>query len=104
MFNQNRTTVWEQPEAALAQSKLFSEVSAQNINAMAESKLAFHAHNWAITKQTFQNEPTLTQFFNMLSSDDGAPHDHQAKQESTFVTAVEAKNYPIFGCLYHPEY
>lgn len=70
---------------------------------MTTDDLVFHCHNWAITKETFVNSKLLSDFFHLLSTDNGLPQSLEPSLPE-FVTAVEAKEYPIFGCLYHPEY
>jgi len=38
---------------------------------MSTQQLVFHAHNWAITKETFNSSKSLTSFYNILATDDG---------------------------------
>ena len=64
---------------------------------MSNEDLAFHAHNWAITKASFEDAGALSTFYNLVATD-------KSEEFAEFVTAIEAKNYPIFGTLFHPEY
>ena len=103
-FNENRKTVFEVPNPN-EQSKLFSKIDPDVIKAMEEETLTFHAHNWSVTKKDFLSKPYLNEFYTLVSTDDGKVHDNEdAAEWPEFVTAIEAKNHPILGVQYHPEY
>ena len=72
IFNENRTTIWEvdQPQQ---QTRLFKHVSPLVLESMRSEKLVFHCHNWAITKNDFNESLSLNTFFNLVSTDDGLP-------------------------------
>lgn len=62
---------------------------------MGREKLQLHAHDWTVATQTYIDRPQLAEFFDILAVDS-----HNGVE---FVIAVEAKNYPIYGMMSHPE-
>lgn len=62
---------------------------------MSKKKLAFHAHDYVVTTDSYENSDTLKSFFNVLATDN--------LNGTEFVVAVEAKHYPIMGTMFHPE-
>jgi len=58
--------------------------------------MALHAHDWAITTKMFNHYPKLKEFMKVTQTD--------TFKGKEFVDAFEAKNYPIYGTMYHPEY
>lgn len=86
---------------------MFAKVTESTLEKMSNDQLVFHYHNWAITKETFYSSKSLTSFFNVIATDDGHHQDipnNEGKIFDKFITIIEAKNYPIFGALFHPEY
>ena len=105
MFMQSRTTVWEIDNPQ--DSKMFSEVSKSTLEQMRTENLVYHAHNWAVTNDTFYASKSLTSFFKVIATDDGNHQGHsvnEGKKFCEFITVIEAKDYPIYGALFHPEY
>ena len=62
---------------------------------MGEKDLNLHAHTFVVTTDTYASRPELEDFYNVLGTDT-----HEGQE---FVVAVEAKNYPINGVMFHPE-
>ena len=62
---------------------------------MTREPLLYHAHDWVISTETYAQRPNLASFYDILATDtyDGLE----------FVVAVESKDYPISGVMYHPE-
>jgi anthranilate/para-aminobenzoate synthase component II len=86
---------------------MFSEVSKSTLEQMRTENLVYHAHNWAVTNDTFYASKSLTSFFKVIATDDGNHQGHsvnEGKKFCEFITVIEAKDYPISGALFHPEY
>ena len=62
---------------------------------MGRDNVQLHAHDWTIATKTYAERPQLAEFFNILAVD--------THNDVEFVIAVEAKNYPIYGMMSHPE-
>ena len=62
---------------------------------MAEEPLAYHAHNYVVATETYRQSEALSTFFDFLAVD--------SHEGTEFIIAIEAKNYPIFGLMNHPE-
>ena len=67
---------------------------------MGEKNLSLHAHSFSITTDTFYKTRGLHEFAKVLNTD--FVEKNGTKVE--FVNAMEAKNYPIWATMYHPEY
>jgi len=78
------------------ESSFWSIFTEEEQNRMAKENIAMHAHDYAISLKTFNKYPKLVDFMKITQTDtaNGKP----------FVNALEAKNYPIYGTMYHPEY
>ena len=63
---------------------------------MTKERMALHAHDWSITMKMFNHYPKLKEFMRVTQTD--------TFKGTEFVNAFEAKNYPIYGMMYHPEY
>ena len=64
---------------------------------MAENKTALHAHQYAISLETFNKTPGLRDEFIITQKDN-------TSAGVEFVDYMEHKKYPIFALMYHPEY
>lgn len=62
---------------------------------MQNEKIALHAHDFVITKKTYQTTKTLQSFYKVLATD--------TYEGTEFVVAVEARDYPFAGVMFHPE-
>jgi anthranilate/para-aminobenzoate synthase component II len=74
---------------------MFSNFPRSILSAMGKEDLSFHAHHWVVDIGTYEKSKSLSEFFNILATD--------SFNETTFVVAVEAKNYAISGVMFHPE-
>eukprot|EP00347_Sterkiella_histriomuscorum_P007669 403348028 len=93
-LNVNRKTNWTVHPTN--QSRMFKTLTEEIIKGYEQQELAFHFHNFGISTSRFQSLPNLSNFFNVLQTDNLNGLD--------YVVAIEAKEYPIYGVLYHPEY
>jgi len=64
-----------------------------------------HAHNWAITTESFNSYRSLLDFWHVLAVDDGLPQGYPEnhKNEKEFPIILQSKTYPISAWLTHPE-
>jgi len=61
-----------------------------------KEKVTFNNHGSGLTTKHFNNNPALTNFYHLLSTNkDG--------RDVEFVSTIEAKKYPFFGTQWHPE-
>lgn len=65
---------------------------------MASQDYVKHAHSYSISMDTYEKTPGLKSFMTVTSVDTLQP------QNVTFIDSMEAKNYPIYTSMYHPEY
>ena len=75
--------------------KLFEPFPDEIINKMGNEKLLYHAHDWVIKTDTYEESEPLQGFFDIIATD--------SKEGEEFVVAVEGKRYPVTGVMYHPE-
>ena len=76
-------------------SKLFSGFPEDLLKKMRNEPVLYHAHDWVITMDTYNNRRQLNSFFTVLATD---------KNEGVeFLLAVEGKHYPVTGVMFHPE-
>jgi len=81
---------------------LFKDFPEELLEKMAARNLALHAHDWVISIDAYNRKQQLRDFYKILATDtfvDPLKDD----QVETFVMAVEAKDYPIAGVMFHPE-
>jgi gamma-glutamyl hydrolase len=77
-------------------SQLLQASDAGLRRALQTSSLAYHNHSYATRPVTYALFAKLRGFFNVVSVS-------KDLQGEFFVSAIEAKNYPIFGVMWHPE-
>ena len=77
-------------------SELFSDASPHLMYALKNKNVTMNNHHYGIWTEHFQNTPSLTNFYNILSN-------NKDRNGNEFVSTIEAKNYPIFGSQWHPE-
>ena len=63
---------------------------------LSEQDIAINFHNWCLTPENFTKSEPLKSFWDVLSNN----YDEQGLQ---FISMMEAKNYPIWAIIYHPE-
>lgn len=56
----------------------------------------FFNHEWCVTPETFNKVEKLKSFYNILAFAKNA-------EQVQFISAVESKQYPIYGTQFHPE-
>ncbi|KAL0482619.1 gamma-glutamyl hydrolase [Acrasis kona] len=59
--------------------------------------LTMNFHHLGVSRETYKKYPAADAFFRILSTN----KDRQGKE---FISIVEAKNYPIYGVQFHPEW
>lgn len=67
---------------------------------MGRKPVAFHAHTWGISVDSFNSVPKLKNFMKILQTDTLKVND----KNISYVVSMEAYKYPIYSVLYHPEY
>lgn len=74
---------------------MFSKFPEQVISNMETESYAYHAHDHVVAVETYDSSEALGNFFKILATD--------TNEGLEFVMAVEARNYPIAGVMFHPE-
>lgn len=97
-LNVNKVTKWTVSDPK-KNTRLFSSFDETLIDSFESKPLAFHFHNYGITVADFTRNSRLNSFFRILQTDSIAHMNNL-----TYVVSVEARDYPIYGMLYHPEY
>jgi anthranilate/para-aminobenzoate synthase component II len=67
---------------------------------LAAKEYAFHAHDFVVHVDSYNQSEKLRNFYNILATDTAVSDEGKS---DTFVVAVEAKHYPISGVMWHPE-
>jgi len=97
MFEDNRPVDWNLPKQ---KSRLFSKLPDSLAEDMATVPLTFHVHQFSITMEAYNNNPSFNQMFEVLQTDTFK----NSTMSVVTVDAIEAKDYAMFGTIYHPEY
>ena len=63
---------------------------------MESEALAYHLHQWSITMDTYNSREDFKSFYKVISTD--------TKNNVEFANVIEARDYPIYGMIFHPEY
>ena len=83
-----------------ANSRLFTDMDAQEgqyvMNLYENNKIALFAHRSGITPNTYKENTVLSDFFNVIST-------AFDRNNTEYISLIEAKNYPIYGTQFHPE-
>jgi gamma-glutamyl hydrolase len=82
-------------EPVATTSRLYSGLSAELKQKLATEKLTANAHHDGIRPSTFQSNPRLASFYDVLSTN--------VVNGSAFVSSIEAKAYPFAATQWHPE-
>ncbi|CAL8295094.1 unnamed protein product [Lota lota] len=77
------------------ESKMFSGFPADLLKALASEALTENSHRLSIATETFRNNPELSKFYRVLSTN--------SDEKTEFVSTMEAYDYPIYGTQWHPE-
>ncbi|KDO17147.1 hypothetical protein SPRG_17396 [Saprolegnia parasitica CBS 223.65] len=86
------STISYTPSAA--SSRLFSY--SRSFDALTTAPLTANFHHYGITKAHFDATPSLTAFFKALATS-------LDRQGVSYVSAIEAVEFPIYGLQFHPE-
>jgi len=93
IYRESRPYSWKvEPKR---ESILFKDFPRTILHKMGKEKLALHAHDWTVAKNTYSTSQKLASFFKILATD--------THNGTEFVVAVEALKYPIYGVMNHPE-
>ncbi|RLN93154.1 hypothetical protein BBJ28_00008442 [Nothophytophthora sp. Chile5] len=82
--------------AAAPTSRLFSSASGELYTWLAEKPITMNNHEQGITPERFAEYPALVDFYRVLSTN----FDRKGLE---FVSAFEAKHYPVYAVQFHPE-
>ncbi|KAM9096549.1 gamma-glutamyl hydrolase isoform X1 [Sarcophilus harrisii] len=80
---------------AVADSRLFQNISKDLLEALATEPLTSNFHKWSLSLKNFTMNKKLNEFYKVLSTNtyDGIE----------FISTMEAYNYPIYAVQWHPE-
>ncbi|XP_059900471.1 gamma-glutamyl hydrolase-like isoform X1 [Gadus macrocephalus] len=76
-------------------SKLFSGFPPDLLTALASEALTENSHRLSLATETFRNNPELSKFYRVLSTN--------SDEKTEFVSTMEAYDYPIYATQWHPE-
>ncbi len=82
--------------ADAADSRLFSGMPTQVVEALQTEAIAFNSHDHGLLVSEFESNPALNDFFDLLSI-------NETPAGQVFVSTMEAKDYPFYGTQWHPE-
>lgn len=95
VYGQSRPLDFEVGELKGGKYTLFDSFPSELLYKLETENLNLHAHTWTITTETYEKRKQLRDFFDVLATDEEGGVE--------FVVAVEAKNYPVTGVMFHPE-
>ena len=78
------------------QSKIFSSFPKYLTEEMSTGGPFLHVHDYSISLDTWAKYPGVNQFLDIVQTDTWG--------DNEFVLGYEAKNYPIYGYMFHLEY
>jgi len=82
-------------QPAAKSSRLFGNAPQDVLNTLANSASTANVHEQCLTEANFTRSP-LTEFYEITTTS-------QDDNGLTFVSSIEAKNYPFWGVQFHPE-
>jgi anthranilate/para-aminobenzoate synthase component II len=101
IYGQSLPIDWNVHDITL-ESRLFQTFPDYLVEAMDNDGLALHAHTYSISLETFNKTKGLNEFMKVTQTDVWKrPSDGKMIK---FIASMEAKEYPIFTTMYHPEY
>lgn len=77
-------------------SRLFSQASLELFSWLGEKAITMNNHELGITPERFDQYSSLAKFFNVLST-------NVDRKGIEFISAIEAKRYPVYAVQFHPE-
>lgn len=97
-IGKQRVTEWHKPVDQVRTSfRTFRDFDQEIIERMAAEPHVVHFHKWGFPLADFEESKHFTSFFNLISC-------NTLDSGLKFPTAYEAKEFPFFCVLYHPEY
>ncbi|EAL64169.1 peptidase C26 family protein [Dictyostelium discoideum AX4] len=95
-YNSENYTVPLNFTSLAAGSRLFSLASSSIMQSLASEPITMNNHQFGLSPQTYQQTSSINTFFDVLST-------NVDRDGNTFISTIEAKNYPIYGTQWHPE-
>ncbi|XP_072335853.1 gamma-glutamyl hydrolase-like [Scyliorhinus torazame] len=77
-------------------SQMFKDVPPDLMRVLSEKPLTGNFHNFSITERAFESNVKLRSFYRLISTSSD-------RQGVTFVSTMEAFQYPFYGTQWHPE-
>ena len=77
-------------------SRMFRDIPKDLAKFLSEAPTTANFHNWSVTVKAFKENKNLSQFFNILSTNND-------RNGIEFLSTIEAKKYPFYGTQWHPE-
>ena len=77
-------------------SKFYRGMPDDALKSIRTKNMTFNYHMYGVSPQTYKEDPELSSFWDVLTV-------NKDKDDKLFVSSIEAKKYPIFATLYHPE-
>ena len=68
---------------------------------MSVDGFSLHAHTYSVSVDTYHEKPGLHKFMDILQTD---VLQQESGEDIAFISAMEAREYPIYCTMYHPEY
>jgi gamma-glutamyl hydrolase len=98
-FDASNITMPLQVTSRAATSRLFGSTSPRAQEAfkiLSTENVTYNSHHYGVAPTEFVGPTKLGQFYSVLSLNDD-------RAGLTFVSTIEARNYPIYGLQWHPE-
>lgn len=76
--------------------KLYADMSKDERKLASKYENTFYNHKWIVTDESFEANTALDKFFLRTAYSENV-------DGVEFIASVEARNYPIYGVLFHPE-
>jgi len=95
-INESRPVSWEVDP--ITESRVFSQLSAVEKEAMTNDYYAFHYHELGLYLDKYNSYPSLYRDYKLIATDE------ERESGRRIVTAFEHKDLPIYAIAWHPEY
>lgn len=82
--------------ASAPASRMFGSLSPASYATLASRPATANLHMYGLSPETYAASPELSSFYDVLSTSND-------RNGRTFVSAMEARRYPIYGTQFHPE-
>ena len=94
--NTQRKITWNVSDPQTG-TRMYRGFSQESLKMMAEQDIQFHYHGYGVRYQDYLSNRQMRNFFTVNAID----YDHADKP---YVVSMEAKDYPIYAVMFHPEY